>query len=147
TKIERHAESEKQPGADDIAVADDHHVFVRVEPLQIKEGVDHAVLHLSPALATGYGRDAATAAPHLPAHVLADLISGQTRPVAEIELDHVVAILHRQGEPLRNDRRGLARALKWACINRIDFLRGQTFRDGSDFAAAFGREPDSGQTP
>src|SRR5262249_17434119 len=43
SEIERHPEREEQRGTNDIAVANGHHAFVRMKPLQIEKGVDHAV--------------------------------------------------------------------------------------------------------
>ena len=81
-------------------MADDHQGLVCMEPLQIEQRVDDPILDLSPALASGNGCDAAAVAPHLPTLILANLVGRQSGPLAEIELDHLLAILHRQGEPL-----------------------------------------------
>ncbi len=126
-------------------MAHDHHAPARMHLLQIEQGVDDAVLDLAPTLASRNGGDAAVAVPHLPALVFADRIGGQSGPFAEIELDHVFAVVDRQSEPLGKDLRGLARALQRARIDRLDFLGGEPRSDRGDLAAAFRRKPDTWQ--
>src|SRR6516225_3422749 len=83
---------------------------------------------LTHALTARHGGDAAAIAPHLPALVRPDRIKGQTGPFAEIELEQILAILDRHGEPVRKDLGGLVRALQRARIDRIDHFPGETFR-------------------
>src|SRR5215469_8039955 len=116
-------------------MADDHHAFARMEPMQIEQSVDDPILNLAPALAAGNGCNAAAVAPHLPPLILADLIGGQSSPLAKIELDHVLAILDRQSEPVGEDLGSLARALQWARVERIDLFLGKTARHRGDFGA------------
>src|SRR6516225_9419207 len=97
--------------------------------------MDHAVLDLPPALATGDGGDAAAAAPNLPALVLADLVGRQSGPLAKIELDHILAVLHRQRQPLGEDLGGFAGPLQWARIDRNDVISGQASGHRGDFGA------------
>src|SRR2546430_4195970 len=53
--------------------------------------------------------DAAAAAPRQPARVFADLVECQSCPLAEIDLDYILAATHRQVEPLGQDFCGLDR--------------------------------------
>jgi hypothetical protein len=55
-----------------------------------------------------------------------DLVGREARPLAEIDLDHVVATAHLQPEPLGEDRSGFLRALHRARIERFDLFPGET---------------------
>src|SRR6516162_39869 len=109
--------------------------------------MDHPILHLPPALATRNGGDATAAAPRLPALVLADLIRRKPSPLAEIELDHVLAVLDRQGQAVGENLGGLLRALQWARIDRVDPFFRQAPGYHGDFGPPPCGKPDSGQTP
>ena len=71
--------------------------------MQIEQRADGPVLDLAHAFAPGYGGNAAAGSPQFPALVRPDLVEGQPGPLAEIQLDHVFAIAHRQIESGRED--------------------------------------------
>jgi len=79
--------------------------------------------------------------------VLADLVGPEARPLAEIDLDHILAVTHGQPEPVGEDFRGFLRALQRAGIERLDLVSGETRSDRRDLGAASRRKPDSGQPP
>ena len=115
--------------------------------MQIEQRSDDALLHLAPAFAAGHRGDAAGAAPHLPALVLADLVEGQSGPFAVVDFDHVLAVPDRQTEPLCEDLGGLARALQRARIDCLDLFAGEPSRLHGGFGAAFLGQSDPGQAP
>src|SRR5580693_1230497 len=146
-KIERHSEREEQCGTDNIAVADDDHRPVSVRLAQLEQGPDGALLDLAHALAARDAGDAAAGAPQSPALVRPDGIKGQAGPLAEIELQYILAVLDRQIEPLGEDLCRLAGALQRARTERGDLFFGEAVGDRSDLGAAPRRQTDTRRAP
>jgi hypothetical protein len=139
-EVERHAEREQQGGADHVAMADDRDPLVRICRVQVEQGCDDALLHRAHALAAGQDRDAAMAAPQLPARIVAHRIEGRSGPFAVVEFDDVVATEDRQPQLFGDDRGGLARALHRARIERADPLFGEAGGEPARLGpAAFGQ--------
>lgn len=114
---------------------------------QLEQGFDGPLLDLAHAFAAGHGGDAAAGAPQLPPLVRPDGIKGQAGPLAEIELEHVVAVGDRQIQPAGENLRRLAGALQRARTERSDLFSGEPVGDRCDFGAAPRRQADTGGAP
>ena len=89
----------------------------------------------------------AAASPQLPAFVASNLIEGQARPFAEIELDQIVAQHDRNTEAVAEDLGSFARTVERARIERVDLFLAESFGYRECLGAPFGGKTDAAHSP